>query len=391
MDYTIIQITKVKDHISNTVGEIVSNYDIDGITFDDYFYPTDYPLPQGEDKDGVVANARREHINQMIRQVRNKIKGIKPEVRFGVSPRGVWKNKMNDSNGSDTGYAKEKVITQIMQIQLNEAKEGYVDYIIPQVYWEMNHNVAPFKTVTNWWENVVKGTNVDLYIGHITDKDVVAKEIDTQIQYTKQFSTIKGNSYYNVTSIINNNHSARDKIKNSIVPILPFWDIENHWAQNEIIDFTNKGYLNGKPDGGFHPQDNITRAEFVKVINRMFGLTMTSGVTFTDVPNGYWANEIDIAVTNGVARKVMVWVTFEPEKPITRQEAAKMIANYLKISDTNHDKIVKFPDYNQVANWAINEFEAIIERGYIKGDDLGMLSPRANMTRAEAVVMLGRI
>ena len=54
----------------------------------------------------------------MIRQVRNTIKGIKPEVRFGVSPRGVWKNKMNDSNGSDTGYAKE-VITQIMQIQLN--------------------------------------------------------------------------------------------------------------------------------------------------------------------------------------------------------------------------------------------------------------------------------
>ena len=65
---------EVKDHISNTVGEIVSNYDIDGITFDDYFYPTDYPLPQGEDKDGVVANARREHINQMIRQVRNTIK-----------------------------------------------------------------------------------------------------------------------------------------------------------------------------------------------------------------------------------------------------------------------------------------------------------------------------
>ncbi len=341
---------EVKDHISDTVGEIVSNYDIDGIVFDDYFYPTDYPLPQGEGKDGVVANARREH----------------------------------------TGYAKESYYSDYADT-VKWVKEGYVDYIIPQVYWEMNHNVAPFKTVTNWWENVVKGTNVDLYIGHITDKDVVAKEIDTQIQYTKQFSTIKGNSYYNVTSIINNNQGARDKIKNSIVPILPFWDIENHWAQNEIIDFTNKGYLNGKPDGGFHPQDNITRAEFVKVINRMFGLTATSGVTFTDVPNGYWAkNEIDIAVTNGVAQGDGMG-NFEPEKPITRQEAAKMIANYLKISDTNHDKIVKFPDYNQVANWAINEFEAIIERGYIKGDDLGMLSPRANMTRAEAVVMLGRI
>ena len=330
---------EVKDHISDTVGEIVSNYDIDGIVFDDYFYPTDYPLPQGEGKDGVVANARREHINQMILKVKNTIKSIKPEVKFGVSPRGVWKNKVNDPDGSDTGYAKESYYSDYADT-VKWVKEGYVDYIIPQVYWEMNHNVAPFKTVTNWWENVVKGTNVDLYIGHITDKDVVAKEIDTQIQYTKQFSTIKGNSYYNVTSIINNNQGARDKIKNSIVPILPFWDIENHWA---------------------------------------------------DVPNGYWAkNEIDIAVTNGVAQGDGMG-NFEPEKPITRQEAAKMIANYLKISDTNHDKIVKFPDYNQVANWAINEFEAIIERGYIKGDDLGMLSPRANMTRAEAVVMLGRI
>ena len=71
-----------KRQLSNTVGEIVSNYDIDGITFDDYFYPTDYPLPQGEDKDGVVANARREHINQMILQVKNTIKSIKPWVRF---------------------------------------------------------------------------------------------------------------------------------------------------------------------------------------------------------------------------------------------------------------------------------------------------------------------
>ena len=57
--------------------------------FDDYFYPTDYPLPQGEGKDGVVANARREHINKMILQVKSIIKSIKPEVKFGVSPRGV--------------------------------------------------------------------------------------------------------------------------------------------------------------------------------------------------------------------------------------------------------------------------------------------------------------
>lgn len=95
---------EVKDHISDTVGEIVSNYDIDGIVFDDYFYPTDYPLPQGEGKDGVVANARREHINQMILKVKNTIKSIKPEVKFGVSPRGVWKNKVNDPDTPKYSY-----------------------------------------------------------------------------------------------------------------------------------------------------------------------------------------------------------------------------------------------------------------------------------------------
>lgn len=380
---------EVKDHISDTVGEIVSNYDVDGIIFDDYFYPTDYPLPEGEDKNGAVANARREHINQMILQVKNTIKSIKPEVRFGVSPRGVWKNKVNDPNGSDTGYAKESYYSDYADT-VKWVEEGYIDYIIPQVYWEMNHNVAPFKTVTNWWENIVKGTDVDLYIGHTTDKEVVAKEIDSQIQYTKQFSTIKGNSYYNVTSIMNNNQGARDKIKNSIVRTLPFKDIENHWAKNEIIDFTNKGYLNGRTDGNFYPQDSITRAEFVKVINRMFGLTTTSGVTFTDVPNSYWAkNEIDIAVTNGVANGYGNG-KFEPEKPITRQEAIKMIANYLKISDTNHDKIATFPDYDQIADWAKNEIEVAVEKGYIKGNN-GMILPKANMSRAEAVAMLSRI
>ena len=383
------ELQQVKDLISDTVGEIVSNYDIDGIVFDDYFYPTDYPLPEGEGKDGAVANARREHINQMILQVKNTIKSIKPGVRFGVSPRGVWKNKVNDSSGSDTGYAKESYYSDYADT-VKWVKEGYIDYIIPQVYWEMNHSIAPFKTVVNWWNNVVKGTNVDLYIGHTIDKDVVAKEIDAQIQYTKKFSTIKGNSYYNVTSIMNNNQGAREKIKNNITQTIQFKDIENHWAKNEIIDFANKGYLNGREDGNFYPNNTITRAEFIKVINRMFGLTTTSGVTFTDVPNGHWAkNEIDIAVTNGVAKGDGMG-KFEPDKPITRQEAIKMIANYLQISDTNHDKTTSFPDYNQISDWAKNELEIAVEKGYIKGNG-GMILPKANMSRAEAVTMLSRV
>ena len=67
-----------------------------------------------------------------------------------------------------------------------------------------------------------------------------------------------------------------------------------------------------------------------------------------------------------------------------------MIANYLKISDTNHNKIATFPDYNNIDDWAKNELEAAVEKGYIKGNG-GMILPKANMSRAEAVTMLSRI
>lgn len=383
------ELQEVKNYIADTVGEIVSNYNVDGIVFDDYFYPTDYPLPQGEGKDGAVANSRRGHINQTILQVKNKIKSIDPSVAFGVSPRGVWKNKNSDSQmGSNTGYAMESYYADYADT-VKWIKESYIDYVIPQVYWEINHNVAPYKTVTDWWVNIAKGSNVKLYIGHDTDKDVVSAEIDNQLQYNRQYSTIKGSAYYNTKSLMENKQGARDKIKNELISNQKLPDVLGHWAQTEIMQFVENGFVNGKPNGKFEPDSNITRAEFVKIINRVFGLTNTSGVVFNDTKYHWAKTEIDIAVTAGVAQGSDVG--FEPDKNITRQEAAKMLANYQKLSDTNHDKIKAFPDYNQVDDWAINQLEAVVEKGYIKGTGEGKLAPRLSMTRAEAVVILSRV
>lgn len=173
-------------------------------------------------------------------------------------------------------------------------------------------------------------------------------------------------------------------------PETGFSDIKGNWAEEKINDFANKGYINGYEDNTFRPQNNISRAEFVKVVNKVFGLTQTSSKVFIDVPNGYWAkDEIDIAVTAGVAQGF--GGEFRPNDNITRQEAAKMLGNYKKLSDTYHDKIKAFPDYNQVDNWALNELEAIVERGYIQGTGDGRLAPKANMSRAEAVTVLSRI
>ena len=168
-------------------------------------------------------------------------------------------------------------------------------------------------------------------------------------------------------------------------------DITGHWAESQIKDFISKGYLNGYPDGTFKPQASIKRSEFVKILNKVFGLTTKSGKVFNDTVNHWAKDEIDIAVTNGVCQGTSA-TTFEPEAPITREQAAKMIANYKKISDMHHNKINGYNDGSQTANWAINEVEAILEAGYMNGySDTNTFKPKNNITRAEAVVTLGRV
>lgn len=178
---------------------------------------------------------------------------------------------------------------------------------------------------------------------------------------------------------------------NSIDANVTINDITGHWAESQIKDFIKKGYVNGYPDGTFNPQNSIKRAEFVKILNKAFGLTNKNGNVFNDTINHWAKDEIDIAVTNGVCQGTSA-TTFEPDAPITREQAAKMIANYKKITDTNHNKINGYNDGSQTSNWAINEVEAILEAGYMNGySDTNTFKPKNNITRAEAVVVLGRV
>ena len=127
-----------------------------------------------------------------------------------------------------------------------------------------------------------------------------------------------------------------------------------------------------------------------KIFNKVFGLTNKSGIVFDDTKDNWAKDEIDIAVTNGVAQGVSN-ILFEPERYVTRQEAAKMLANYMKLDDKNHDKIKQFSDYNQIAEWAKDALEGNVEKGYIQGTSEGILAPKNNITRAEAVTLLSRV
>ncbi|MBR5270103.1 MAG: family 10 glycosylhydrolase, partial [Anaerotignum sp.] len=201
---------EVKEYLCDTVEEVVKNYDVDAIHFDDYFYPSNYPLPEGEDRDGATANERREHVNDLIRQVYRTIKRADASVEFGVSPMGIWKNDTSDPRGSATkgteGYYS------VFGDAKTWVEEEWVDYIVPQIYWEQGNAYADYETVVEWWSDVVSGTDVDLYIGHGIYKDVIAAEITEQMEVNADYN-VKGSFFFSLRDLLNNRQGCADAVK----------------------------------------------------------------------------------------------------------------------------------------------------------------------------------
>ncbi len=165
-------------------------------------------------------------------------------------------------------------------------------------------------------------------------------------------------------------------------------DWENHWSADSIKEAINKGWTD--ETNYFRPNESITRAEFVEMINKKFDLKTYSGKVFADTVDHWAKDEIDIAFTNGVCIGKSEY-SFEPDSYITRQEAAKMIANYMNLGDKNHDKVNLFVDYIDIDGWARDEFEAVIKYGYIIGTPEKMLLPKGNISRSETITILSRI
>ncbi|MFR4162918.1 MAG: S-layer homology domain-containing protein [Paraclostridium sordellii] len=168
-------------------------------------------------------------------------------------------------------------------------------------------------------------------------------------------------------------------------------DIDGHWANKQISKFIENSYANGYEDNTFKPDNQITRAEFVKLVNKYFGFNDKGVSKFKDINQKDWYyNDVCIAIKagyiNGYEDK-----TFRPDNPITREEASKIIVSIKKQQDNTYDKLDTFPDKNLVSNWAKPYIEGAIENGYLKGDTLKNLRPTSRITRAESVTLLSRI
>ena len=166
-----------RDYICKVVSDIVKRYDIDGLHIDDYFYP--YPVAGAVIPDdtqfslysnGITDKGdwRRYNVNLFVKQLYETIKGVKPWVKFGVSPFGIYRNRRSSSIGSNTnGLQNYDDLYADVLLWINN---GWLDYCVPQLYWQIGHPAADYKTLIEWWNQYAGGR--PLFIGEDVERTV---------------------------------------------------------------------------------------------------------------------------------------------------------------------------------------------------------------------------
>lgn len=219
-------IPEARQHIIDTIMEVVNQYDIDGVHLDDYFYPSNVTF-----NDDVAFKAyntlntkdraewRRDNINQFVKQLGESIHQVKAGVEYGISPFGVWRNKAVDITGSDTKAGVTAYDSMNADVR-TWIKQEWIDYVAPQVYWSMTLSAARYDKVVDWWANEVANTDVKLYIGHSPYKlgtpEVgwqTSQEIIDQLVYNEKYDTIKGDIYFSSQYLTKNPLGLIAKLK----------------------------------------------------------------------------------------------------------------------------------------------------------------------------------
>ncbi|MFF8944012.1 glycoside hydrolase family 10 protein [Streptomyces sp. NPDC014864] len=164
---------EVRAFVREAMLDAVRKYPVDGVHFDDYFYP--YPVAgQVFDDDAAFdrhgggfadrAAWRRDNIDRLVRETAAGITAIRPGTRFGISPFGVWRNAATDPRGSDT-RAGVQTYDDLFADTRTWVREGWIDYVVPQLYWNIGLPAADYAELVSWWAGVARGSRTELYVG----------------------------------------------------------------------------------------------------------------------------------------------------------------------------------------------------------------------------------
>jgi uncharacterized lipoprotein YddW (UPF0748 family) len=236
-------IPAAREHIFAAILHSVEHYDLDGVHFDDYFYPYPsgtLPLPDagtyatyGAGFDDI-ADWRRHNVDEFVRAISERIKATKPWVKFGISPFGIWRNASTDPRGSDTGGFQ--AFDQLYADTRRWVLEGWLDYINPQVYWQFGLAVADYLKLVPWWADVAAQSGTHLYIGEALYKVTSGvftdpAELTNHVTYCKEVAAsgtpVHGNVWFSANHIPKDVNGAMSRVRAdhyrhpALVPTMP--------------------------------------------------------------------------------------------------------------------------------------------------------------------------
>ncbi|MEJ7780367.1 MAG: family 10 glycosylhydrolase [Daejeonella sp.] len=233
---------EVRNYIVQVMMDVVRNYDIDGIHFDDYFYP--YPekvsLPdsatyaQYGKEFTSIHDWRRDNVDKFIKTMSDSVHAARKFLKFGVSPYGIWRNKADVPEGSETS-GNITLYHSLYADARKWTKEGWLDYVNPQIYFPFYYKVAPFEKMMDWWADNGYGKHV--YIGEapfLAERTSEGwkdrSQLPNQVRYQRKNPNVHGSIYFSSKSVTGNMGGFRDSLRNdfysrpALVPVMNWLD-----------------------------------------------------------------------------------------------------------------------------------------------------------------------
>lgn len=350
-----------QDYVIRIIQEILVNYDVDGIHFDDYFYQYrvkgevwpdentcrtsktgrrfDCVREEGTAGKKGLADWRRDNINRLVERIQKEVKEIKPYVKWGISPFGVWRNAVRhesitsvfEPEGSDTQAGSTSYDDLYADARLwYRSGSKYVDYLVPQVYWTKHLKAARYDVVTDWWvkEGRRGGVKAALYIGHALykagsddavepwkDLSLMAEQIGFNREPVRK-GTIKGSIFFTMHDLMNRsrypsnptgyemmNYVRRKLYKNSslIPPVRAMKDrkappavknlkaavisetsVRLTWEDSSIWKVDRYGHLTGEPTR-YYAVYRLRKGGEVEILKKVWRHAHSYNIEFTDV------------------------------------------------------------------------------------------------------------
>ncbi|MFE9634926.1 glycoside hydrolase family 10 protein [Streptomyces sp. NPDC006463] len=220
---------EVRHFVQEAMLDAVTRYPVDGVHWDDYFYPypvedEDFDDDEAYEEHGAAfrsrADWRRHNTDTLVSEMSARLRALRPAVRFGVSPFAVWRNSNRDPRGSAT-RAGLGTYDDLYADTRKWVTEGWIDYVVPQAYWQIGHPTADYADIVPWWARTVAGTKVQLYVGEAlyrcdADSPTAAwrdpAELSKHVRFAREYPQVRGHVYFSAKQVAADPNGAMARV-----------------------------------------------------------------------------------------------------------------------------------------------------------------------------------